>query len=371
MKKIPGPARVALISIISLCMPLMAQGSTSDTSADNSRTSSVSALNPSISQLYFETRCSYDFVSIAGDVNDSSCGFKGKYLNFRFDGQITDNLSFSYRQRFNKNTSATFFDSTDWLHLDWKVTPKMTISAGKQVVAIGGFEYDRAPIDLYFCSEFWNNIPCYQLGVSAAYNVTDGDQLLLQLCNTPMRGFGCDNKYALNLMWYGSHGAWETMWSANAIQCLDSSDIYYLALGNRFHLTDWLRWDLDLMDRYDGNGGLFDDFSIMTELSAAVSERMRIHAKYTHDYHYLSDGYHAGYYDLVDYLVQPGTNLNMVSGGMEYHPLRNGSDFLKFYAAGGYSWGDNGNQYGTMVDKGLRLELGMKFRLDVLKSFVK
>lgn len=359
MKKIPGPARVAVISILCLCMPLVARASS------YSRTSE-GTVSPKVSQLYFETRCSYDFVSIAGDVNDPSCGFKGKYLNFRLDGQISDKLSYSYRQRLNKNTNATFFDSTDWLHLDWKVTPKMTLSAGKQVVAIGGYEYDRAPIDLYFCSEFWNNIPCYQLGVSAAYNVTDGDQLLLQLCNTPMRGFGCDNKYALNLMWYGSHGLWETMWSANAIQCIDGA-IYYLALGNRFNLTDWLRWDLDLMDRYDGNGGLLKDFSIMTELSAAVSERTRMHAKYTHDYHQRPDGH----YDLNDYLVMPGTDLNMVSGGVEYHPLRNGSDFLKLYAVGGYSWGSNGNPDGTMVNEGLRFELGLKFRLDILKSIIR
>ncbi len=33
------------------------------------------------------------------------------------------------------------------------------VQGGKEVVAIGGFEYDRAPIDLYSCSVFWNNVP--------------------------------------------------------------------------------------------------------------------------------------------------------------------------------------------------------------------
>ena len=366
MNTVSGPARVALILLSILCLPVQAlcAGDAGSSCADHG------VLKTGISQFYFESRMSYGFTSVGGEVVDPSCGFKGEYLNLRLDGQICDGLTYSYRQRLNKNTNATFFDSTDWLHLDWKVTPRLSLSAGKQVVAIGGYEYDRAPIDLYFCSEFWNNIPCYQMGVSATYNVTGHDQLLLQLCNSPMRSWSGNNKYALNLMWYGSHGWWETMWSANAIQW-GNGNIYYLALGNRFNITDWLRWDVDLMDRYNPMGYIGEDYSVMTELSAAVGERMRIHSKFTYDYHHDSSRYHSDC-DMIDFLVCSRTKLKSFSAGIEGYPLRGGSDFLKVFAVGGYRWGRNGDTIDVpVVVDDFQLQIGIKFRLDILRSAIR
>lgn len=339
MKTLSGPVRVAVIIFFLICVPCLAKGQT---------------------RLYFESVFAYDYESVAKEVNDDATGFHGRYLTMRFDGRICDGLTFSYRQKFNSTPNA-FFDTVDWLHLDWQATPWFSLSAGKQVVAIGGFEYDRAPIDLYYCSEFWNNIPCYQIGVSAAFNVSDNDKLLLQFCNSPMRGWAGNNKYALNFMWYGTHGFWETMWSANAIQCADGN-IYYLALGNRFNITKWLRLDLDLMDRYTPGTGVADDFSIMTELSAEVVKGVRLYGKYTFDFHKYSET------ATRDYLVHPSTEINMASGGVEYHPLRTEPDLLRLFVMGGYSWGSNGNPAGVMVDKGLKIQAGMKLRLDVIKS---
>ena len=119
----------ALVSILVLLLPLLAGGQ---------------------ENLYMETRLAYD-------VPD---GFHGKYLNMVFDGQICDGLSFKYRQRINRFTTSAFLESIDWIHLNWQAAPKLCLSAGKQVVAVGGYEYDRAPIDLYYCSEFWNMIAC-------------------------------------------------------------------------------------------------------------------------------------------------------------------------------------------------------------------
>ena len=49
---------------------------------------------------------------------------------------------------------AGFFNATDWFYVDYKPTEQWTLSAGKQVIDIGGWEYDYAPINLYYCSEF-------------------------------------------------------------------------------------------------------------------------------------------------------------------------------------------------------------------------
>jgi len=320
--------------------------------------------NTSLKDFYVETRFAYESEYLEGTRNNSNSAFKGQWLNLRLDGQITDNLSYSFRHRLNKNTSPTFFDATDWIHLDWKVNEKFTLSGGKQVVAIGGYEYDRAPIDLYYCSEFWNNIPCYQFGVSGAYNVSDNDQLLLQLCNSPFRGWADNDLYAVNLMWYGSHGFWETMWSFNMLQRHTDSWMNYIALGNRFNFTDAIHLDVDLMNRYGisnnesqkGNRFLFDDWSLMTELSVNASDDLRLFGKYTYDNNSSGTG--------MDVLVLDGTKLNMVSAGGEW----NINPRLKAFCVGAYGWGENTNPDGTRLNEQFRLEAGVKFRLDILSG---
>ncbi len=317
-----------------------------------------------ISDFHFETRLGYEAVLPGMDFNDDASGFRGSWLNMRLDGQICKGLTYSYRQRFNKLTERSFFDATDWIHLDWQAADWFSLSAGKQVVAIGGYEYDRAPIDLYYCSEFWNNIACYQIGVSGTFKASPGDNLLLQLCNSPMRGYiidesgrNCGNsKIALNLMWYGSHGFYDTMWSVNAFQNTRDSWMYYIALGNRFNITDWLRLDLDLMDRLGKGSGFVGDFSIMSELSAAPADGLRIHAKFTWDRNRKCDG---------DWLVARGTNVRSISGGAEYSPVKKAREAVKLFAVAGYSYGDCP---GVLGDRDLQIQAGVKFRLDILEG---
>ena len=43
---------------------------------------------------------------------------RAKFLNLRLDGKITDNLSYSWRQRFTKTIKdGNFFDATDRVYL--------------------------------------------------------------------------------------------------------------------------------------------------------------------------------------------------------------------------------------------------------------
>ena len=319
-----------------------------------------------ITQIFGETRLGFHSANSEGHANDDKTGFRGDYLNFRIDGQIVSGLTFSYRQRLNKNSSASFFDATDWLHLDWKAAPSLTLSAGKQVVAIGGFEYDRAPIDLYYCSEFWQNIACYQLGVSAAYDLTQHDQLLLQVCNSPFRTDELcgNNTYAFNLMWYGHHGVWETMWSANVLNRTRSRYMTFVALGNRFNITPQMHLDVDVMNRMTGDCGPFHDFSVMTELSYQPTASLRCHLKYTHDENNSDDP--------SDLLVHAGTTINMFSGGVEYAPLKDHREALRIFALAGYAYGTNTNPGGTVlydsslgqtVKNQLLAEVGVKIKI--------
>lgn len=321
----------------------------------------VAQNGPRIDQLYLETRLAWQGESLSSNWQKDQCGFRGQYLNLRFDGQIVEGLTFSYRQRLNKPHGQTFFDATDWLHLDWKINEHWGLGGGKQVVLIGGYEYDRAPIDLYYNSEFWYNIACYQLGLSTWYKPTASDKLTLQVGNSPMRQWAGNNTYAVNAFWQGRHGCWEPLWSFNAMQSGGGHWMNYIALGNKFHLGQKAWLELDVMNRTDfGNYGLMNDWSVMGELSWKPTAGTRVFGKYTFD----QNRNHSA----DDQLVMAGTQMNLLTAGVEYHPLHKWHDHLRLFAAGGWSWGRNPNPEGTLQNHLLRLEAGVKFRLDVLEG---
>ena len=174
-----------------------------------------------IFRIGVEARFDYLNEALEGNQIDAASGFKARYINFRLDGQILPNFTYSWRQRLNKvNSASDFVNNMDWFHLTYKPIKNLAISAGKQVVMIGGFEYDRAPIDIYFCSEFWNNVNCYQIGASVAYTTNDGnDTILFQACQSPYDTASTSvDYYAFNLYWSGTHGCYTALYSLNFMQ---------------------------------------------------------------------------------------------------------------------------------------------------------
>ncbi|MDE6369898.1 MAG: hypothetical protein K2K92_00230, partial [Duncaniella sp.] len=155
--------------------------------------------DPGLLTLRGEVRIDYQRDWQDSHVVKDNTGFEGKYVNIRIDGRIAEGLTYSWRQRLNKHHGdASFFDATDWVYLDYRLGA-WSFSGGKQIVAIGGWEYERAPIDLYGCSVFWNNIPCYEIGASVAWHPTGRDKLMFQVCESPF--FTSDNRdmYSYNL----------------------------------------------------------------------------------------------------------------------------------------------------------------------------
>ena len=116
-------------------------------------------------RLKMQTRIDYQREYMGGEAVKDNCGFKGKYFMLLLDGRINEHFSYAYRQRLNKeNSRPSFFDATDWAYLTYQPDRHWSIAAGKQPVAVGGYEYDANPVDVYYASEYWNNIPCFQLG---------------------------------------------------------------------------------------------------------------------------------------------------------------------------------------------------------------
>lgn len=320
---------------------------------------SAQAQADEIVKLQMDTRLDYQRDYLDGTTVKDNTGFEGKFLNIRLDGNINDQISYSWRQRLNKKHSdGSFFDATDWIYLNYKYDDRWSFSAGKEVVKIGSWEYDRAPIDIYAGSVFWNNIPCYQIGGSATYKLTASDALSIQFCQSPFFTETNRDLYSYNLYWQGSHGILSTIWSANLIEYQAGHYISYLSLGNRFNMGN-TTLEFDIMNRASSHQGyFFKDCSLMGELSFRPSQKVTLHAKGTYDVN------HSG--NNADFCVLDGTELTMAGGGIEYYPLRSDSQALRIHASCYYSWGKNANPANSMQDKSLLMSVGIKWNMNLL-----
>lgn len=319
---------------------------------------------PEVQKLTVETRFGWQTQSVGGHTNEEKSGFRGEFFNLRFDARLYKGLTFSWRQRLNLSNDRNFWQATDWMVLNYAPNSKWIFSGGKQIVAVGGYEYDRPPIDIYGNnSEYWNHIGCYQFGVSASYNITPDDRLLVQFCNSPFRTqIGSNNTYGFSLFWAGKHGMWETLWSVNAFQCTGDRWMNYIALGNKFNFMPNKLWlELDYVNRASsGQTFLFDDYSVIAELSGCPHSTLRIFGKYTYDVNNTGTD--------ADLYVTSGTEMNSVSGGVEYKPFKKYPDVLRLHAAAGYHWGVNTNPNGAMQDDHLLINVGAKMNFDILRG---
>ena len=314
-----------------------------------------------IFKLGVEARFDWLNQTLDGNKVDAGSGFKVRYFNLRMDGQISPKFSYSWRQRFNRaNSISEFAQNTDWLHLTYKPTENWAISAGKQVLMIGGWEYDRAPIELYFCSEFWNNVNCYQIGASVAYTTNSGnDTILFQACQSPYdTTLSSVDYYAYNLYWSGSHGCFTALYSLNFMQYAPGKYDKYIALGNQFKFGD-ATIQLDLMNRGPkGKDLLFDNFSIMGEFSYMIATQVNVFAKATYD--------KIGNCSVLASGLVPGTELTRVGGGVEYYPMGNRN--VRLHAAYAHTFGVNTNIDGTALNKLGYLTVGLTWKIDIMSA---
>ena len=305
-----------------------------------------------VDRLYFDMRASFHQDITDGQYNSQAIG---EYLNFQMMGQITPKIDYRIRQRLNKKVfdERNMFNATDFMYVNWHATERWSFLAGKYAVLIGGYEYDAAPIDVYYYSQFCNNLyQAFTFGAIAAYQFAEGQQLVGQICNSPL-SLGFQNIYAYNLAWNGQFAPWwKTLWSVNFVEDIDKRMVNYVALGNHFIFRDVI-FDVDLMNRSGlGQRNFFlSDFSLISKIIWSVGA-WNICAKAGFEKNDLENVDPQGRpYDLV---IAPGTEYIYAGCGLEWFPL--GRDNLRLH--GVYYW-DNAARRNN-------IELGITWRVDVI-----
>ncbi len=309
--------------------------------------------------LELQARVDYMHEQLDGQKVAPNSGFKGRFLNIYLSGKINDHFSYSYRQRLNReHLDRSFFDATDWVYLTYTLSDRWSFSAGKQVVHIGGFEYDRAPIDIHFYSEQNSHIACYQMGVSATHTFRNGrDRLTFQLAESPFKVEN-ENLYGLHLLWSGEHGALRTLYSVSAMEYMPDDYIWYIALGHRLTLGS-LALELDLTNRAGKDQTfLLRDCTATAEAIWSVGKQVNLVGKVTYDVNRT--------HSAADRIILPGTELTRVGGGIEFFPLKSDRT-LCLHANYCHTMGTNTNPAGVLSPKQGIVDIGIRWRMNLLR----
>lgn len=177
--------------------------------------------------------------------------FKMNRVRLEFVGKLNEHLSYHFRQSFNKYTNPYSMDnlssSIEYANITWQTSEKFSLVAGKQFVALGGYEaYVNAMKLMEFC-DFNNNVAVYQTGLMGVVQFNPSQQLILQVVNNRS---GSDSDLYMHgrpagieaaklpllatLNWNGLFldDALHFRYSASAGQLAKGKNIYYLTCGN-------------------------------------------------------------------------------------------------------------------------------------------
>lgn len=295
-------------------------------------------------------------------IDDSQTGFIGKYIALKAHGQLTEGLTYTWRQRFSRTPKDhTFWDQTDILDFNYK-SGRFDVGAGKQVVLIGGYEYDRAPINLMCPNLFVANVACYQFGVSGGVQLSSGDHLAVQVSQSLFATPQNRNLYAYNLMWRGNHklADWlrfETIWSVNEVEYLKGKFCNYVALGNKFVIKDKVSLIADAMVRTYPDNNPFKNNTFMGEAAWDINSKWRITGKLSYD---CNRGV-----NMTD-KTEIARGSQLMIGGLvgEWFPLRKANNLLKVHAALFASYGSNYNPADLMQKETLYGSIGVTWHMN-------
>lgn len=283
--------------------------------------------NFTIDKLSVEGRVDYDyFIS-----NENRSGLDGKFFNFEMKGSFLQDFSYRIRQRIDMTAGSS---KTDYMIVSYHPTKNWSLTAGRMCLAVGGWEYDLPPIDVYFASLFWNNFACYDIGAQVEFHTTDGNHdIIFQVTNSTFNRTDAEggfirlpNRYTYNLIWYGRMGAFSTSYSINMMEQNKGEYINYIALGNMFDFGK-LDFYVDFMNRgfFNQKDFLLGDFTVIGEVKYAFTDKFTAMVKggYDRNKH--------GYYDTsgvwpvpqaFDMAVTPGVEYVFAALGFEAYPYK-------------------------------------------------
>jgi len=226
----------------------------------------------------------------AMDDGDFTSRFYMRQLRVEAKGQITDRISYRYRQRLNRgNVGNSNIDnmptSIDIAGIGIQLSDKFSMFAGKQCTVYGGIEFDLNPIEIYEYSDMIEYMSNFLTGVNFSYQASETNQFQFQVLDGRNGNF--TSTYGSNLTdtkvpmlftfnWNGNfNDVFKTRWSASVMNESKSRQMYYFALGNELKINKFDGW-FDAMYSREG----LDRKGIITEMVGQTDGHNAYDAEY-------------------------------------------------------------------------------------------
>jgi len=232
--------------------------------------------------IMLDTRFDLHTVIDNGDVDQFS--FNGQTLKVWFVGEVYPGIRYRVRHRLNRSQIPTTRDNlsgaTDHAWIAFDIGRRWTLTAGKQSVQLGTYEYDYNPADVYLSTMVNDDFDGHKIGVDAAYTFL-GQTLHLQVVNSDSPQFADENHQnkamAATVLWEGNlcNGALRTRWAYSAFQHSKSKFYQWATLGTQLNIRSFTAE----LDYYQGNRmmdysslvGLTDEYRYVQDQSAAIT----------------------------------------------------------------------------------------------------
>ena len=334
--------------------------------------------------LYLNMNGSLD----AADDGDFSTKFYMRQLRIEAKGELTDRISYRYRQRLNRSSAVNnnidnMPTSIDIAGIGISLSDKFSMFLGKQCAVYGGIEFDLNPIEIYEYSDMIEYMSNFLTGVNLSYQVSPSNQLQFQILNSRNGSFSStygnnliDNKIPMlfTLNWNGNfNDVFKTRWSASAMNESKSRQMYYFALGNELKVDKFNGWFDGMYSRegLDRKGIITDMIGKTNDHTAFDAEYLsfvlRLGYRFAPNWNVFVKGmYETASLSSLDNEVEKGKYRTSYGyfAGLEYFPIENeGLHFFLTYVGRSYDYTSLAINH-TMDDSN-RVSLGLIWQIPI------
>lgn len=226
--------------------PLVNPGDSTRTLLERVTQNHQSVLSANMNLQFYTSGAAY---LTEGKLDEAA--FKLNRVRLEILGTFSERFSYHFRQSFNKYSNPYSLDnlssSVEYAFVKWDISKLFSLTAGKQVIDLGGYEYYVNAIKVREFSDFNNNINCYQAGVTGTLRFSPTQELNLQVLNN--RSGSDEDVYPFGLPaevektkvpllttanWNGLFfdNILELRYAASWGQLAKKKNLYYLTAGN-------------------------------------------------------------------------------------------------------------------------------------------
>jgi len=132
----------------------------------------------------------FDFLNHFENKNDPEdyTEFRNSIVALGISGKVHENVSFTFRNRYNRETAVQSLDmlggSVEMAYVDIKLSPKFNLQLGKMFAYFGGYEYEFNPLYVLEYNDIQDNLLNYVTGLGIKYQLSEKHTFGFQALNS-------------------------------------------------------------------------------------------------------------------------------------------------------------------------------------------